>query len=229
MKLAGDPGKGVTFLLRKKETEEDYGYIIDPDLVPIDITKKWLAGLKKEIPQLPDELAKRYIKEYNLANEDAEVITSDFMLARIFEKAASAVDPLLAAKWVRRELVRVLNYNNIEASEMDMDTDQFIVLLRLLQEKKVTEKSGQKIIEKLAAEDVDVAKYVAQHNLAALEDSGLIEKYCREAISENPKAADDFRAGREAALNFLLGAVMRKSGGKAEPKEIIPRLKELLS
>jgi aspartyl-tRNA(Asn)/glutamyl-tRNA(Gln) amidotransferase subunit B len=124
--------KGVTSLLRTKETEEDYGYIYDPDHVPVEITKEALKKLKSEMPELPHARAKRYAKEYKISEEDAFVITDEYELAEIFEKAIKKVSPILAARWIRRELVRVLNYNKIDVSDMKINERQFIKLLELV-------------------------------------------------------------------------------------------------
>ncbi len=208
---------GITSLLRTKETEEDYGYIFDPDLVPID-TNSFLKSIV--LPEMPYEKSKRYVKEYNLSEEDANAIANEFLLTDIFEKAIKKINPILAGKWIRRELVRVLNYNKIELSEMKLNINQFIIMLQLIEKSKITEKIGQRIIEKLIVEDVDVEKYIKQQNMETVSDFSLIEKYCKEAINENPKAVEDYKSGKEAALNFLLGSVMKKSKGKAEPKEV---------
>jgi aspartyl-tRNA(Asn)/glutamyl-tRNA(Gln) amidotransferase subunit B len=226
---AFDSEKGTTFLLRAKETEEDYGYIFEPDIVPVELTKDWKDKLKSEIPELPTEKAKRYVSEYKLSAEDAKVITSEYQLAEIFEKAIKKVSSDISAKWTRRELVRVMNFNKIELTDMDMNHDEFIHLLSMLENKKITEKVAQKVLEKLAVEDIKVSEYIKEHGLAGVSDTTHIEKFCSEAILENPKAAEDFRSGKEAALNFLFGSVMRKAGGKADPAEVKEILKIQLS
>ena len=219
--------KGITTLLRTKETEEDYGYIFDPDLVPIEINNKWLTNLKKQIPELPNEKATKYIKKYKISKDDAFVITNEYALTKIFEKAIK-VNPVLAAKWIRRELIRVLNYNKIDLSDMNINEVQFLSLLELLHKKKITDKVAQKILEKLVVEDIDVANYIKKQKLESLSDSSLLEKYCTIAIKENPKAVDDYKSGNENALNFILGRVMRKSKGKAAPNKIKSTLKKLV-
>ncbi len=220
--------KGITTLLRIKETEEDYGYIFDPDLVPIEINKKWLINLKKEIPELPSEKANKYVKKYKISKDDAFVITNEFALTKIFENAVKKINPVLAAKWIRRELIRVLNYNKIDITGMKINETQFIVLLNLLDKKKITDKVAQKILEKLVVENIDVADYVKKQKLELLSDVSLLEKYCKESIKENPNAVDDYKSGNENALNFVLGSVMRNSKGKFDPNKIKNMLKKLI-
>jgi aspartyl-tRNA(Asn)/glutamyl-tRNA(Gln) amidotransferase subunit B len=204
--------KGITQEMRIKETEEDYGYIFEPDLVPVDIKKQ-------KIPEMPHEKAARFVKQYKLSEEDAHVITNEYSITELFEKAAK-VNPVLAARWIRRELVRVLNYNNIDPAEMNIDEKQFISLLENLVKNKITEKVGQRIIERLAVGYIDVDKFIEEQGLETISDKVTVEKFVKEAIAENPKAVDDFKAGKETAFNFLLGAVMRKAKGKADPKEV---------
>ena len=111
---AWDSEKGITFSLRKKETEEDYGYIIDTDLTVVEITDKWIKEIKKGMPELAQDKIKKFVGAYKIKREDAEAIVSDKFLAEMFEKVAGKINPILAAKWMRRELVRVLNYNKKE-------------------------------------------------------------------------------------------------------------------
>ena len=224
---AWNSDKGVTTLLRTKETEEDYGYIFDPDLVPIDITKDWLSKIK--LPELPNEKAKNYVSKYKLKKEDAIVLTNDYSLTQIFEKAVKKVDPVLAAKWIRRELVRVLNYNKIDASDMKLNIDEFVVLLDLLDKRKITDNVAQKILDKLVVENIDVRKYVSKQGLEAVSDSNLLERYCKQAIKESKKAVDDYKSGNENSLNFVVGKVMRLSKGKADAKEVKELLKKIIS
>jgi aspartyl-tRNA(Asn)/glutamyl-tRNA(Gln) amidotransferase subunit B len=212
-----DAARGVTQPLRKKETEEDYGYIFDPDLVPISLDAM-SERAREAIPELPSNKYTRYVKELGIAEDDAFVITSDISLTRIFEKSITDVNPSLASKWIRRELNRVLNSSRLDAD--DVDASQFVVLLMLLEAKKITDQVGQKLLEKLVTERIDVESYVKENSLEAISDSGAIERFCREAIAENPSAVSDFLSGKEMALNFLLGSVMKKSRGKADAKEV---------
>ncbi|MBN2367853.1 Asp-tRNA(Asn)/Glu-tRNA(Gln) amidotransferase subunit GatB [Candidatus Woesearchaeota archaeon] len=223
-----DAEKGITSSLRTKETEEDYGYIFDPDLVPIEIDTSWLKKLKSEIPEMPEKKSKRYVKEYKIAADDAFVITNEFSLTEIFEKAVKKVDPVLAARWIRRELIRILNYNKIDPGEMKLNKEQFISLLVLLKQKKITDNTAQKVLEKLVVEDIDVQKYIAENKLEAVSDSGVIDTYCKEAIAENPKAVEDYKAGNENSLNFIVGQVMRKSKGKADARDVKERIRKII-
>ena len=216
---AWDSEKGITFSLRKKETEEDYGYIIDTDLTVVEITDKWIKEIKKEMPELAQEKIKKFVG-MGIKKDDAEVLASDKFLANMFEKVAEEINPILAAKWLRRELVRVLNYNKKELHEIELDEKHLIDLLKLVEDKKITDNVAAKLLEKLIEKPFDVKKYVKKDGLEAVSDIEELEKYCEEAIEENPKAVADYKKGEEKAFNFIVGQVMKRTKGKATPKEV---------
>ena len=217
---AWDSEKGITFSLRKKETEEDYGYIIDTDLVIAEVTDKWIKKIKKELPELAQDKVKKFIEKYKIKKEDAEILAADRFLAEIFEKVAEEIDPILAAKWLRRELLRVLNYNKRELHESEITYKHMIDLLRLVEGKKITDNVASKILEKLIEKPFDVKEYIKKEKLEAVSDISELEKFCTEAIKENPQAVEDYKKGEEKALNFIVGKVMQKTRGKATPKEV---------
>ena len=115
-------------MLRIKETEEDYGYIIEPDLSTIDITDELVKVMQKEIPELAQQKSERFIKEYKLDKVDAQVMAMELELADLFEKVAEKIDPKLAARWLRKELLRVLNYNKKTVREIKFDEKEIIEL-----------------------------------------------------------------------------------------------------
>ena len=224
---AWDSEKGITFSLRKKETEEDYGYIIDTDLTIVDIDDKWLKEIKKGMPELAQDKVKKFIEKHKIKKEDAEILPAEKELAEMFEKVAEEINPVLAAKWLRRELVRVLNYNKKELHEVEIDEKHMIGLLKLVENKKITDNVAAKLLEKLVEKPFDVKEYVKKEGLEAVSDVSELEKYCKEAIRENSKAVEDYKKGEKRALNFIVGVIMKKTRGKATPKkvnEIILRL-----
>jgi len=226
---AWDSEKGITFSLRKKETEEDYGYIIDTDLTIVEITDKWINGIKKEMPELAQDKVKKFVQKHKIKKEDAEILAAEKELAEMFEKVAEEINPILAAKWLRRELVRVLNYNKKELHEVEIDEKHIIDLLKLVENKKITDNVAAKLLEKLIKKPFNINEYIKKEKLEAVSDIGELEKYCKEAIEQNPQAVADYKKGEKKALNFIVGKIMAKTKGKATPKdvsEIILRLIE---
>ena len=220
-----DSEKRFTYSMRTKETEDDYGYIIDSDLVPIEITTDFVEDVKKTLPELPQDKKERFVRDYKIPEDNALVISSDKHLANLFEKCAKKVSPILAAKWIRRELVRVLNYNNKSIHDANLDEKNFISLLELIDKNQITEKVGQRIIEKLAVESFDVNDYVKREGLVIISDESEIEKFCDEAIAESPQAVESYKKGNEKSINFIVGVVMRKSKGKAKADLVMGILK----
>ncbi len=223
-----DAEKGATFSLRKKETEEDYGYIIDADLVPIEVTPGYIDTIKAHIPELAQEKLKKFKEEHGIEETTANVLSKDKELAAMYEAVSKKVAPALTANWVRRELPRVLNHSKKTLEESGITPEHMIALLSLIEHKKITEKVGQRIIEKLAEQPFDVGSYVHKEGLEAVSDASAIENWCKEAIAENTSVVQDYQGGNEKSFNFLVGCVMKKAKGKAPPKEVNDFLKKLL-
>ncbi len=222
-----DAAQGLTRRIRTKETEDDYGYIIDPDLVITDITDDWIKSVKSGMPELPQQKLARYI-EMGLSKDDAVVLVADFRMAGLFEELIKTIEPVLVARWLRRELIRVLNYNKKTLADISLDKKALKDILTLIQEKKITDRTGQRLMEKLVEGSFDVMDYVKQKGLEIIDDSSMIKEFCNKAIAENPKAVEDFRQGNEKSLNFLVGQVMRMSRGKANPAEVNKLLREMI-
>jgi len=224
-----DSEKGITFSLRKKETEEDYGYIIDTDLTFTEIDFGWVSRVKESMPELAKDKVKRFIEKYGIKKEDAEIIASDRTLAELLEKIIAKINPELAAKWLRRELLRVLNYNKKTLKDIKFDETHLIELLELVEHKKITDSVASKILEKLIEKPFDVHEYVQKENLEKVSDESEIEKYCDDAIAESEEAVKDYKRGEEKALNFIIGKVMKKTKGKASPDIVKKIIMEKIS
>lgn len=221
-----DSEKGITRRIRTKETEDDYGYIIDPDLVITDITDDFIKKIKLNLPELADEKLEKFIKTHNIDAETAEILSKDKELAKVFEEVVDIgkINSDLASKWVRRELQRVLNYNKKNFTEVALESKHFIDLLSLVQNKKITEQVAQKILNELVLNPFDVLKYVKEKGLEKIDDESAIEEIAKEVISEQSDNVAKYKSGEEKVLNFLVGQVMRKSKGAANPS----KAKELL-
>jgi len=211
---------GTTVFMRLKETAADYMFIPEPDLPVIKLVEKDIKKIKDKLPERPDEKIKRFVTKYKIKKEDAFVICSDILLSELFEKTARKINPLLTARWLRSELLRVLNYNKKELSETKINEKHIIDLLKLVENKKITETTAQKILENLAERPFDVNEYVKKHKLGAISGVEELEKICKGVIKQHEKVVNDYKNGRKEALNFLVGQVMRATKGKASPKEL---------
>lgn len=227
---AWDSIECATKFIRYKETEEDYGYIFEPDLTKITITGKEIEAIKKNLPELAHEKLQRFVKEYKIKKEDAEVLTSEILLAELYEKVAKQIDPILAANWLKRELKRVLHYNKKELHEVELDETHIIELLNLISSNQITETTGQKILEMLIGGEGSFSpkEFINKQGLKAVSEISILRKYCEEVVKENLKVVEDYKAGRQEALHYLIGQVMKKTKGTATPKEVNEILKEIL-
>lgn len=219
--------KGITHSQRIKETEEDYGYIYEPDLPPLTITSDEFAQLKKTLPELPREKMQRYIHSLKIDEGDAKIITEHSRkFAELFERIAKIIYPLFAGHWFRREVLRVMNDKG--KTSADINEKQLIILLKLLQDKKITQRIGQQLIEQIADKDFDVERTIKEEKLIIINDEKALMEHCKTAIVENKKAAEDYLKGEEKAFNFLVGCVMKKTKGQARPEEIRELLKTII-
>ncbi|MCF7860692.1 Asp-tRNA(Asn)/Glu-tRNA(Gln) amidotransferase subunit GatB [Candidatus Woesearchaeota archaeon] len=220
-----DAAKGITCSLRLKESEEDYGYITDPDLVPIDVSDELIETIKKNMPELHHAKLDKYKK--NISEEDAKVISSNHKLAAIYDEVCEEIDPVFAGRWIRRELMRVMNYNKIEFEDLKIKPSHLIDLFKLIIEGSITDSVGQKIMEKLVEEPFDVNEYVNSNSLKTISDNSELKKICKQVINENPQAAEELKAGNTKSLNFMVGQVMRITKGKADAKKLVEIFKSI--
>jgi aspartyl-tRNA(Asn)/glutamyl-tRNA(Gln) amidotransferase subunit B len=220
--------KQKTFLLRIKETEEDYAYITEPDLTKIELSKELIEKIKKELPELAFDKLERFTKEFKIKEEDAKALTADILLADLFEKVSKKVNPELAAKWIRRELPRVLHYNKKTMKDIQIDETHMIELLNLLDSQQITNTTAQRIIEKLIEKPFSVIDYVKKENLLILNKEEELRKICSEVLKENPKALNDYKLGESKALEYILGKVMAKTKGTSDPNLVRKILLDLI-
>jgi len=222
-----DSDRGLTYPLRTKEVEEEYGYIVDPDLVAIDITEEMKNQAKESLPELAADKIKKFVDQ-GIDEGDAKVLAQDRLMAELFERVAKKVDKTLAARWIRRELGRVLNFNKKTLANANLDEEQFITLLQILQEEKITNRIGQKLMDKLIESPFDVEDHIKKEGLEIVSDTGELEKICKEIIQKNQKAVQDYIKGEKKSFQFLIGQVMAQTNGKANPKEVNLLMKKLI-
>lgn len=222
-----DADSGKTYSMRKKEDANDYRYFPDPDLPPIVITEEKLAALKAEIPMLPDERKKLYAETYGLTAYDSEVITNELAVADYFEKTACATRyPKLAANMLITDILR--NYDS-ETGDLPVKPERLAALADLLGDGKINSSTGKKIVAELLANDFDPAVYVAEHGLEQINDRAVLEQAVREVLMSDAKSVTSYKAGKTAALKALIGKVMAKTGGKANPVTVNELMQTLIA
>jgi aspartyl-tRNA(Asn)/glutamyl-tRNA(Gln) amidotransferase subunit B len=207
----------ITVPMRLKEEAEDYRYIPDPDLPPMLADEEKVEFIRENMPEPAHIKTERFTEQYKIKEDHARVLTSEKELADAFEEVVREVDPHFAALWMRDEVKRVLYYNKISFRESEITPSQLIELLQMLQQKKITTKAGQRIMEKLPHNPEMPSKIAEDLGLVGVVEEDTVIQAVKQAIEENPEAVSDYYQGKEKSMNFLIGQVMRLTRGKADP------------
>ena len=215
-----DEARGVTLSMRTKETENDYRYFPEPDLVPLRVADR-VPDILKTLPELPDAKRERFVKEYGIIDMHARALTTEIKVANFYEDVAAKVDPKAAAVWVADILKGELNYRDLNVGAFTVD--DIAEIITLVTEEKITESSGVEIIRTILDTGGKPQDIVKEKGLLKVEDD-IVAKAVEEAIAENPEAVADLHAGKEKSMNFLVGKVMQKTNGRADAREAREKL-----
>lgn len=222
-----DEGKGVTLPLRGKEEAHDYRYFPEPDLPPLVITREWVEEISRSLPELPDARRERYIKEYGLPAYDAGVLTATREIGDYFEACLRLYpQPKTVSNWVMGELARLLNATNTEIADSPVKPEQLADLLKLIDEGVISGKIAKTVFEEIFRTGKDPQAVVKERGLVQITDEAELKAVVNEVIAANPKVVADYRQGKEKALGFLVGQVMKVTKGKANPALVNRLLKE---
>lgn len=215
----------ITEEMRTKEEAHDYRYFPEPDLVPIEISYEWIEKIKKEIGQLPEEKKERFKKEYSLSDYDAKVLTSQKGIADYFEKCIKIYNkPKLVANWIMGEILALIKGRIKRAEDIPLKPEFLIEVVKLIEEGKITGIIGKEVLKEAFEKNISPYKIVKERNLIQIVDENFLNKFVEQVINENKKAIQDFKKGKTQVIGFLIGQVIRKTGGKANPnivKEIL--------
>ena len=225
-----DDDAGITDSMRTKEDAHDYRYFPDPDLMPHRPSKEWLEAIREEVVELPLARKRRLMEQYELPAGDADVFVGDAALGNYFEEAAKGLkNPKQAANWVINNLQAKLVETETSVADLKFPAVAIGELIGLVEGGQISSKIAQEVFSEMFASGKSPATIVEEKGLSQVSDSGELEAFCREAIEANPGPADDFRNGKEAALNFLKGQVMKASRGKANPQMVGELLAKILN
>lgn len=211
-----DEFTSTTKRMRSKEDAEDYRFITEPDLPAIKITSERINKIKKSLPETPAEKLEKLIKKYKIEKKYAEILIKKLEIVEFFEKIIKNSEPKLATRWTTEELLSVLNYNKKELEEVDIKSEHFVELLKLIKTKKITELKAKDILRSWISGSHSPKNNL--ENLTSINDSKEIQKIAQKIISENSKAVEDYKSGQQNALNFLIGQVMKLSDKRADFK-----------
>ncbi|MGI6711574.1 MAG: Asp-tRNA(Asn)/Glu-tRNA(Gln) amidotransferase subunit GatB [Bacillota bacterium] len=224
-----DDVQGITLSLRSKEEAHDYRYFPEPDLVPLVISRELVEKTKETLPELPQARKERLIKDYGLPAYDAGIITDSKAIADYFDACISAYpEAKNISNWIMGELMRLLNAENKEISQSLIKPDMLVEMLELIDKGTISGKIAKVIFEEMFKTGKRAGEVVKEKGLVQISDESAIEKMVEEVIKANQKSVDDYKAGKEKALGFLVGQVMKVSKGKANPGVVNSMLVEKL-
>jgi aspartyl-tRNA(Asn)/glutamyl-tRNA(Gln) amidotransferase subunit B len=221
-----DFAKGKTTKMREKEGAEDYRFISDPDLPDLILDKKFVDEMKKKIPESPEEKLEKLVKKYKIGKEDAGVLAKNLDVVEFFEKVAEKVnDTKFVLRWTTVELLRLLNHNKTKLDAIEIKTEHFTELLKMMKDGKITELQGKEILKKFyptsfSPHSESFGKRISGEN--------ELEDFCKVVIMEETEAVEKYKNGDEKVLNYLIGQVMKKTSKRADFRVVRDVMEKML-
>jgi aspartyl-tRNA(Asn)/glutamyl-tRNA(Gln) amidotransferase subunit B len=214
-----DADGGITLSMRGKEEAHDYRYFPEPDLVPLAPPPEWIEQIRRSLPELPEARRARFASQYALPDYDARVLTDSRARADYFEAVVrQGADPKQAGNWVKDELLGLLNKEGKAIEESPISPERLGEMLILLKKGSITGKMAKAVFEEMYATGKAPGDIVREKGLTVMTDTGALEAILDEVIAQNPAAVAELKAGKAGSKNFLVGQVMKKTQGKADPQ-----------
>ncbi len=224
-----DSVRNVTESMRSKEEAHDYRYFPEPDLVPFDLDPELVRGIGREIPELPGPRKKRFISDYGLSDYDAAIMVSDKALADYFERAVSLYkNPKVVANWLMGDVAACLRERGGAIGGLNLSPEDLTAMLKMIEAGLISGKIAKALLPEMIETGRDPGSLVKERGLQQISDEGIIEKAIVEVISENQKIVNDFKKGKDNAVMALVGKVMAKTRGKANPRKANEALRKKL-
>lgn len=216
-----DENTGETILMRVKEGASDYRYFPEPDLPPIHISDNWINEVKASIPEMPDKRRERYVNDWGLSDYDASVLTQTLEMSDFYnETVANGADPKLAANWLMVEVNAYLNANKLELGQTALTPAHLAGMIKLIQDETISSKIAKKVFKEIIANDTDPKAFVEAKGMVQLSDPAKLQPIIDEVLDNNEQSIEDFKNGKDRAVGFLVGQIMQKTRGKANPKVV---------
>lgn len=225
-----DDGKGIGYAMRSKEDAHDYRYFPEPDLAPIVLSDEYINSLKSSLPEMPHVKKERYISEYGLSEYDATQLTSSKKTADYFEKTvAICKNPKQVANWIMSDFAKMLNEAELEIDASKVTEENLASLISLIDSGKISSAIAKKVFIDMFNTGKMAEEIVKEKGLIQISDEGEIKKIVEKVVENNPQSVIDYHGGRDRALGFLVGQIMKETKGKANPKMVNEFLLEILN
>jgi aspartyl-tRNA(Asn)/glutamyl-tRNA(Gln) amidotransferase subunit B len=224
-----DEATGTTILMRVKEGSDDYRYFPEPDLLDLYIDEDWKARIRAEIPELPDQRQKRYVEELGLPVYDAKVLTVTKEMADFFEATVNnGADAKLASNWIMGDVSAYLNAEGKELDQVALTPEGLASMIKLIENGTISSKIAKTVFKELIEQGGDAEQIVKDKGLVQISDEGTLLKIIAEVLDANPKSVEDFKDGKNKAVGFLVGQLMKATKGQANPQLVNKLLQQEL-
>ena len=222
-----DDVKGVSTVMRSKETREDYRFFPEPNLPPMYITDAQIDEIRLSLPEFASERQKRLCNDYGISSADAKIITSDRLVADYFEAVASLCDQREASNRIVRDLLQKQRETKVHITESHLTADKLAKIIGLFVSDKISRRTSRELTDLAFCEPIDVSKYVEEKGLFQITDDKVISAAIESVLSENVTVVDDYRNGKTVAFSYLVGETIKRLNGRASP-EIVNNLLNLM-
>lgn len=227
--LLWDAGKNETIIMRSKEEAHDYRYFPDPDLVPVVVNNEWVESTRKDLPELPDEKRKRFVKQYKIPEYDAGVLTSSRPLADYYEKCVKLfTQPKTVSNWIMGDLLRELKKDDKEITDCPVTPQYLVDMLKMIESKTISGKIAKTVFEEMYTSGTSPEEIVNKKGLVQISDEETILKIIQEVLNKNQAQVEAYQNGKTKLFGFFVGQVMKATQGKANPALVNKLLKEKL-
>ncbi|NLJ78279.1 MAG: Asp-tRNA(Asn)/Glu-tRNA(Gln) amidotransferase subunit GatB [Tissierellia bacterium] len=224
-----DEVEGKTVVMREKAGTADYRFASESDILPIGIEDAWIDEIGKDLPELPHAKKKRFIREYDLPEYDAGVLTQSRELANFYEETVElAKDPKQVSNWVMGDVLRRLNDEGLDVEDLKFGPKDLADLIGLIDEDKISNNIGKKVLRDMFETGKEPGQIVEEKGLIQISDEDELRKVVEKVLSENEQSVIDYRNGRDRALGFMVGQVMKATRGKANPQMVNEMIRNII-
>ena len=225
-----DDAKGIGYAMRTKEDAHDYRYFPEPDLAPIVLSEEYIQNLKDNLPEMPHIKKERYMKDFDLPEYDADILTSSIKTAKFFEEANDICNnPKAVSNWIMGDFTRMLNEKEIEIDESKVTAQNLAELITLIDKGTISSKIAKQVFEDMFETGENAKDIVEKKGLVQMSDEGAIKEIVQKVVDANPQSIADYKAGKDRAIGFLVGQIMKETKGKANPQIVNKLLLEIIN
>ena len=225
-----DDAKGIGYAMRTKEDAHDYRYFPEPDLAPIVLSEEYIQNLKDNLPEMPHVKKERYMKDFDLPEYDADILTSSKKSAKFFEEANEICNnPKAVSNWIMGDFTRMLNEKEIEIDESKVTAQNLAELITLIDKGTISSKIAKQVFEDMFETGENAKDIVEKKGLVQMSDEGAIKEIVQKVVDANPQSIIDYKAGKDRAIGFLVGQIMKETKGKANPQIVNKLLLEIIN